>query len=169
MEMVMRTVDELRSMKSPPNQIDELPARLTEVLEEWRKLVAPAKRIETGIEDWFETTTAAFRERYEQEMKRWCLALSIVVAVSLDANFFRFANEAFQPNPDVAAGLKLIDLDKIRHPFTAVGFKHLTGWFVTSLLLSTGAPFWQDALQSLFGLKNFLRKPAEATLDGRLI
>jgi hypothetical protein len=27
-----------------------------------------------------------------------------------------------------------------------------------ALLLSVGAPFWQDALESLFGIKNLLRK-----------
>ena len=30
------------------------------------------------------------------------------------------------------------------------------------MLLSVGAPFWQDTLESLFGLKNFLRKKEQA-------
>lgn len=34
----------------------------------------------------------------------------------------------------------------------------LSGWLLMTLLLSVGAPFWQDTLESLFGLKNFLRK-----------
>lgn len=34
----------------------------------------------------------------------------------------------------------------------------LLGWIVMTALLSVGAPFWQDVLESLFGLKNFLRK-----------
>ncbi|MFN2512647.1 MAG: hypothetical protein ABR568_14655 [Pyrinomonadaceae bacterium] len=34
----------------------------------------------------------------------------------------------------------------------------LLGWGVMALLLSVGAPFWQDALESLFGIKNLLRK-----------
>ncbi|HZI20456.1 MAG TPA: hypothetical protein VEY09_17875 [Pyrinomonadaceae bacterium] len=34
----------------------------------------------------------------------------------------------------------------------------LAGWIVTALLLSAGAPFWQDTLESLFGIKNLLRK-----------
>jgi hypothetical protein len=29
------------------------------------------------------------------------------------------------------------------------------------LLLSVGAPFWQDFLESLFGVKNVLRKKSE--------
>jgi len=29
------------------------------------------------------------------------------------------------------------------------------------MLLSVGAPFWQDALESLFGIKNLLRKKTD--------
>ncbi|HEX8174494.1 MAG TPA: hypothetical protein VF543_05175 [Pyrinomonadaceae bacterium] len=34
----------------------------------------------------------------------------------------------------------------------------LLGWFIMTMLLSVGAPFWQDVLESLFGLKNKLRE-----------
>jgi len=34
----------------------------------------------------------------------------------------------------------------------------LFGWTIMVLLLSVGAPFWQDALESLFGIKNLLRQ-----------
>lgn len=34
----------------------------------------------------------------------------------------------------------------------------LFGWLVMAALLSLGAPFWHDTLESLFGLKNFLRE-----------
>ena len=34
----------------------------------------------------------------------------------------------------------------------------LLGWIVMVLLLSVGAPFWQDTLESLFGIKNLLRQ-----------
>jgi len=34
----------------------------------------------------------------------------------------------------------------------------LLGWAVMVMLLSVGAPFWQDTLESLFGLKNLLRQ-----------
>lgn len=34
----------------------------------------------------------------------------------------------------------------------------IIGWAVMTMLLSVGAPFWQDSLEALFGLKNFLRK-----------
>src|SRR5262245_35261992 len=39
----------------------------------------------------------------------------------------------------------------------------VAGWLITTMLLSVEAPFWQDTLESLFGLKNFLRKKEQAT------
>jgi len=40
-------------------------------------------------------------------------------------------------------------------------FHGFVGWVIMALLLSVGAPFWQDALESLFGLKNVLRKRSD--------
>lgn len=37
----------------------------------------------------------------------------------------------------------------------------LLGWIIMALLLSVGAPFWQDTLESLFGVKNLLRKRSD--------
>ncbi len=37
-------------------------------------------------------------------------------------------------------------------------FVTLIGWTIMVMLLSVGAPFWQDALESLFGIKNLLRQ-----------
>jgi len=34
----------------------------------------------------------------------------------------------------------------------------LVGWIIMTLLLSAGAPFWEDILESLFGVKNRLRQ-----------
>jgi len=39
--------------------------------------------------------------------------------------------------------------------------KVLLGWIIMALLLSVGAPFWQDTLESLFGVKNLLRKRSD--------
>lgn len=44
-------------------------------------------------------------------------------------------------------------LDDRKHDLRA-----LLGWAIMVLLLSVGAPFWQDTLESLFGVKNLLRK-----------
>jgi hypothetical protein len=37
-------------------------------------------------------------------------------------------------------------------------FHMLFGWLGMAALLSIGAPFWHDALETLFGVKNLLRK-----------
>jgi len=34
----------------------------------------------------------------------------------------------------------------------------LLGWIFMTMLLSVGAPFWEDALESLFGVKNLIRR-----------
>jgi hypothetical protein len=36
-------------------------------------------------------------------------------------------------------------------------FFHILGWAIMALLLSVGAPFWEDMLESLFGVKNLIR------------
>jgi hypothetical protein len=40
----------------------------------------------------------------------------------------------------------------------AYALQLVAGWAIMVMLLSIGAPFWQDALESLFGVKNLLRK-----------
>lgn len=37
----------------------------------------------------------------------------------------------------------------------------LLGWIIMTILLSIGAPFWQDTLESLFGVKNLLQKKGQ--------
>jgi len=41
------------------------------------------------------------------------------------------------------------------------GLEAASGWTIMTLLLSVGAPFWLDALESLFGIKNLLRKRSD--------
>ena len=43
----------------------------------------------------------------------------------------------------------------------AHALKVISGWAIMVMLLSVGAPFWQDALESLFGIKNLLRKKSD--------
>jgi hypothetical protein len=40
-------------------------------------------------------------------------------------------------------------------------FNTVVGWIIMVILLSAGAPFWQDTLESLFGLKNLLRQKSD--------
>ncbi|HEY0143768.1 MAG TPA: hypothetical protein VGF48_22970 [Thermoanaerobaculia bacterium] len=48
-------------------------------------------------------------------------------------------------------------------PFNYTGFRWYTpiGWLIMAFLLSLGAPFWQDTLESLFALKNLLRQKGQ--------
>lgn len=48
-------------------------------------------------------------------------------------------------------------------PLNYTGFRWYTpiGWLIMALLLSLGAPFWQDTLESLFALKNLLRQKGQ--------
>jgi hypothetical protein len=41
------------------------------------------------------------------------------------------------------------------------GLRVLVGWTIMALLLSVGAPVWQDTLESLFGLKGLIRKKSQ--------
>jgi hypothetical protein len=65
-----------------------------------------------------------------------------------------------------AKGQPVFDKDHkpIARPFSdraARGLEVLLGWTIMALLLSVGAPFWQDTLESLFGVKNLLRKKSD--------
>jgi hypothetical protein len=40
-------------------------------------------------------------------------------------------------------------------------FQMIIGWLLMATLLSIGAPFWHDTLETLFGVKNLLRKQGE--------
>jgi hypothetical protein len=61
-----------------------------------------------------------------------------------------------------ALGLELLDVDQWWNRTAPLEkAKSIIGWVMMAFLLSLGAPFWHDILQSLFGLKNFLREKSE--------
>jgi hypothetical protein len=64
-----------------------------------------------------------------------------------------------------ALGLKPITWDEfveiVTHPGSQDFWKSIIGWLIMAFLLSLGAPFWHDALESLFGVKNLLQKRGE--------
>ncbi len=208
-------IKELRILQPPPNKIDDLPAALTAVDNEWRALRAPANQIEINLTAWFDTTIVTFTERFDHEMKRWTLGIGFLVVICFNANFFDIAKDAFsssirreiilQNKPAIialasnnceakkedklireclqqvisesadlaaAVGLKPLTLEQLSKLIgdlpTTTGVRMSLGWLITTLLLSVGAPFWQDALQSLFGLKNRLRKSATEDSVARL-
>lgn len=59
-----------------------------------------------------------------------------------------------------AAALGLQVLDPAEWWSRSLGQKatSIVGWLIMAFLLSLGAPFWHDTLESLFGLKNLLRQ-----------
>ena len=57
-------------------------------------------------------------------------------------------------------------LKELNPNFNITIYERLPGILITTLLLSAGAPFWQDVLQSLFGLKALLRKPENSGARG---
>jgi hypothetical protein len=67
---------------------------------------------------------------------------------AMKADLDRAFNQATSTYP--AMGMQPLDFSDFT-PWTPVG------WLVMAALLSLGAPFWHDTLESLFGLKNFLR------------
>jgi hypothetical protein len=61
-----------------------------------------------------------------------------------------------------ALGLEMLDVEAFWNRTTALEkTKVILGWVLMAFLLSLGAPFWHDILQSLFGLKEFLRGKTE--------
>lgn len=82
----------------------------------------------------------AIRKQYEKS--------SDTSSESLKADLDRAFNEATANYP--ALGLQPYDWS-MPTPW------QVFGWLVMAGLLSLGAPFWHDTLESLFGLKNFLR------------
>jgi hypothetical protein len=61
-----------------------------------------------------------------------------------------------------ALGLEMLDVEAFWNRTTPLEkTKVILGWILMAFLLSLGAPFWHDILQSLFGLKEFLRGKTE--------
>ena len=61
-----------------------------------------------------------------------------------------------------ALGLEMLDIEAFWNRTTPLEkIKVVGGWILMAFLLSLGAPFWHDILQSLFGLKEFLRGKTE--------
>ncbi len=192
------------------------------------------------VDAWYDTVMQGFDERYTRHMKTWGIAISIVVVIFLNANFFSIyralkadpvmtqaigqqgqailkstrdekakqaaaatqpANPSGTPNPsatptpeppptvaDVQAaaqktkdllgsyesfGIKPLSRKQISDAFQAIWAKitgkpseykwrdfneTFLGWALMVALLSAGAPFWEDTLESLFGIKNLIRQ-----------
>lgn len=83
----------------------------------------------------------------------------------LDEVVGRYATFGFAPLDwkDVGSWFDDLRTGPPRHWFSqrAADVRVLFGWLIMALLLTLGAPFWHDALQSLFGVKNLLQRKNE--------
>jgi hypothetical protein len=77
---------------------------------------------------------------------------------------FRTFNDEFKtftpPSGEQTAAQKQKYLPKWGGKF-GHGLRMLLGWLIMTALLSLGAPFWHDTLETLFGVKNLLRKRSD--------
>lgn len=257
-------VEALQKLSAKLAQVSKL---IGDLSQKFVDAISPLRNKIEQVELWFDTVTQSFDERYTRHMRTISLAISIIVVILLNANFFQVykslsKNEiqrnmlvdagadlvkdnnanatgastprpAASPRPDASptptpntvAELKkdLQDIDSIVGTYESFGFKPLSaeqlrafiwstgfwtrpwadgngyyswggfkltkelkngnevsswhaqsgaewwdsrkddlvtivGWAIMVMLLSVGAPFWQDALESLFGIKNLLRQ-----------
>jgi hypothetical protein len=193
---------------------------------------APLQERLAQAEVWYDTVMQGFEERYARHMRTVAIAISVVVVIVLNANFFSIYQAMKNPataenvqkiyNQSQAAGAQggttptqpanantnvnanaspaqtppadgsttVADLTNqakqtvgLVDTYKSFGITPLTrqqvsnffagryrahdvsgtffGWFIMVMLLSAGAPFWQDTLESLFGLKNLLRRKSD--------
>src|SRR5215213_6957996 len=186
--------------------------------------VSPLRNKIQQVELWFDTVTQSFDERYARHMRTASIAISIVVVIVLNANFFsvykNLSSNEVQRNLIVDKGPEILDrsraqaqasptptpaniqealqqsreeIEILSNTYQGFGFTPLSirqlksfvwslslnqpleqwwqsrkdnvvtlvGWAIMVMLLSAGAPFWQDALESLFGIKNLLRQKTD--------
>jgi hypothetical protein len=175
-------------LETASNGLKKLASQLSGLHARFDAALAPLRTRLVSVETWFDTVMQSFDERYARGMRTWALVISLAVVVVLDAGFFKVArqivtNPAMQSQAvklgEGMAGQPPAEPGSVKEQaatYKALGFKPLSraslaeefqegrraetlaGWLLMTLLLSVGAPFWQDTLESLFGLKNLLRK-----------
>jgi hypothetical protein len=145
------------------NQSGSQPASRTAGAPQSQSATAPAKPIE-GFSA-HQKTAQAEREQFQQARKELNEAIQLIKS---DADLYRgigFTPLRVQQVKDFFSSL--IPDKKLEDPWDGWvqarkhDIKVLLGWILMTILLSIGAPFWQDTLESLFGVKNLLRKRGE--------
>jgi len=127
---------EISADESKRNLIVQSSERITEKLRE--QPAANSQQINQTLEDWA-------KKSYED------IGNSASLYTALGFRGPRWIVDVWK-NPERPTAQKVVET--------------IAGWLVMTLLLSVGAPFWQDTLESLFGLKNFLRKKDQAAAPG---
>ena len=243
---------EVAALKNISKQLADVAKLIGDLSQKFVNAVSPLRNKIEQVELWFDTVTQSFDERYARHMRTVSIAISIVVVILLNANFFqvykslssnevqrnliiergpeileqsRAAQAQASPTPTPATVQEALqqsreEIETLSNTYAGFGFtpvsmqqlqsfvwslglwtivaaddtgRHsvwgmalvenpenvyswrnqtpgqwwqsrktnvvtLVGWAIMVMLLSVGAPFWQDALESLFGIKNLLRQ-----------
>jgi len=243
---------EVAALRNLSKQLASVAKLIGDLSQKFVDAVSPLRNKIEQVELWFDTVTQSFDERYARHMRTASIAISIVVVIVLNANFFqvykslssnevqrnlilekgpeileqsRLAQAQASPTPTPANvqevlqqsreeietlssayagfGFTPVSLQQLQSFFWSLGVvtavwpddtgqrsvwgmaraenpanvyawrnqspgqwwqsrkangATLVGWAIMVMLLSVGAPFWQDALESLFGIKNLLRQ-----------
>lgn len=210
--------DELKPLEGVSDGLKRIAEQITALGQAFDAALVPLRERLEQAEVWYDTVMQGFEERYARHMRTVALAISVIVVVVLNANFFTIyqamsnpqraeavANQGegilersrqataettganASPTPPVDGSTTVADLKKQGQEtqgwvdtYQSFGITPLTrqqvynfftgkykardvsgtfaGWLIMVMLLSAGAPFWQDTLESLFGLKNLLRQ-----------
>jgi hypothetical protein len=144
---------------STENQPASQPASRKAGTSALRQGTTPPKPVEGSTID--ENSAQSDREQFLQTRKELNQAIQLI---KNDAELYKeigFTPLRLQQVKDFFSSL-LLDKN-LEDPWDAWvqarkhDIKALLGWILMTILLSIGAPFWQDALESLFGVKNLLR------------
>lgn len=243
---------EVAALQNLSKQLAAVAKLIGDLSQKFVDAVSPLRNKIEQVELWFDTVTQSFDERYARHMRTVSIAISIVVVIVLNANFFqvykglssnevqrnliiekgpeilersRAAQAQASPTPTPATVQEALqqsreEIETLSNTYAGFGFspvsmqqlqsfvwslglwtivapddtgRHsvwgmalvenpenvyswrnqtpgqwwqsrktnvvtLVGWAIMVMLLSAGAPFWQDALESLFGIKNLLRQ-----------
>jgi len=238
---------EVTALQNLSKQLASVAKLIGDLSQKFVDATAPLRNKIDQVELWFDTVTQSFDERYTRHMRTVSIAISIVVVIFLNANFFQvytsLASNEVQRNLIIEKGPEILERSKqapqasptptpanvqealqqsreeietLSNTYTGFGFTPistqqlqswvrslgvwtvvlpsgsvwgealeegpenvytwhvqtpdqwwhsrkrdvttLVGWAIMVMLLSVGAPFWQDALESLFGIKNLLRQ-----------
>jgi hypothetical protein len=243
---------QVAALQTLSDEVAKVTKLLGDLSQKFVDAISPLRNKIEQVELWFDTVTQSFDERYARHMRTVAIAISIVVVIMLNANFFQvyksISTNEVQRNLIIDKGPDLLeqsrkaraaaspsaspvdfkqdiaqtrqDIDTLSSTYQGFGFEPVTGaqfksflwglggwtivthdgggnpspwgqvrstnadgtflwraqtpgewwerrkgngatligWALMVMLLSVGAPFWQDALESLFGIKNLLRQ-----------
>ena len=239
---------EVAALQNLSKQLAAVAKLIGDLSQKFVDAVSPLRNKIEQVELWFDTVTQSFDERYARHMRTASIAISILVVIVLNANFFQvyksLSSNEVQRNLILEKGPEILERSRVAQAqasptpvpatvqqaleqsreeietlsstyagfgFTPISLRQLqsfvrslgvwtialpdggvwgqtlvenpenvyswhnqtpgqwwqsrksdgatlVGWAVMVMLLSVGAPFWQDALESLFGIKNLLRQ-----------